>query len=81
MRTSFFAARRYKDLNDLNRQAKQWCLGVAMQRQWPEDKRLTVGDALTQLEPKLTELLKDQPDAEIRVRSMFADRFRRGCNR
>ena len=28
------------------------------------------------MEPKLTELLKDQPEVEIRVRMMFANRFR-----
>ena len=41
VRTSFFQARRYADLDDLNHQAEEWSTTVAMERRWPEDKRLT----------------------------------------
>jgi transposase len=41
-RDSFFAAREYTDLADLNRQALQWCLGQAADRPCPEDRTRTV---------------------------------------
>jgi transposase len=45
IRDSFFAAREWKDLDDLNAQALAWCDGLAMDRRWPEDHRKTVRDA------------------------------------
>ncbi len=41
-----------------------------------ESETLTVGDAMAQLEPNLTELLRGQSEIEIRIRTMFAARFR-----
>ena len=45
VRRAFFMARRFKDVDDLNRQARQWCDGPACQRRWVEDDRLTVREA------------------------------------
>jgi hypothetical protein len=45
VRTSFFAAREWKDLADLNRQALDWCMGLAADRPCPEDPRMTVREA------------------------------------
>lgn len=45
IRDSFFAGREFTDLNDLNAQARTWCLGVAANRRWPEDTRLSVREA------------------------------------
>ena len=45
IRTSFFAARRFTDLDDLNRQAKAWCNGVASDRPCAEDRTMTVRQA------------------------------------
>lgn len=45
VRTSFFPARKWKDLDDLNRQALEWCTGLAADRRCPEDTTLTVGEA------------------------------------
>lgn len=45
VRTSFFAAREWKDLEDLNKQALDWCTGLAAERRCPEDKNKTVGHA------------------------------------
>jgi transposase len=45
IRRAFFMARRFKDIDDLNRQAQQWCDGPACQRRWVEDDRLTVSEA------------------------------------
>lgn len=53
IRSSFFQARRFADLNELNRQAQEWSLTVAMQREWPEDKRLSVGQAFKHEKEKL----------------------------
>jgi transposase len=56
VRTSFFAARTYKDLHDLNRQAEDWAWGEAMDRPWPEDSSRTVREAFAQERGKLLEL-------------------------
>lgn len=45
VRESFFAARSFTDLADLNAQAAAWCSGPAAQRRWPEDEDLCVGQA------------------------------------
>ena len=43
VRTSFFAARGFCDIHDLNAQARTWCLDVAAARRWQDDDRTTVG--------------------------------------
>jgi transposase len=48
VRDSFFAARRFTDIDDLNAQAKAWCVGIAADRLCPEDKTITVGAAFAQ---------------------------------
>jgi len=60
IRDNFFAARRFDDLEDLNRQALQWCESSALARRWPADDRRTVGEALLEEKPKLLAL----PDNE-----------------
>ena len=45
IRDSFFAGRAFTDLDDLNTQARTWCLGLAAERRWPEDSRLSVRQA------------------------------------
>lgn len=44
-RTSFFPARVFRDLADLNAQAMAWCAGLTMDRRWPQDTELTVRQA------------------------------------
>lgn len=58
-RTSFFAARQWKDLDDLNEQAKQWCELEATERKCPQDRAITVMEAFEQEKPSLLAL----PDA------------------
>ena len=48
IRTSFFAARTFRDLADLNEQARAFCLGLSAQRKCPQDKTLTVAQAFEQ---------------------------------
>jgi phosphoglycolate phosphatase-like HAD superfamily hydrolase len=45
VRDSFFAARGFTDLADLNTQARLWATGQAADRRWPEDNRLSVRQA------------------------------------
>ena len=45
VRDSFFAARTYADLDDLNAQARGWCEGAASDRRWPQDPALSVREA------------------------------------
>lgn len=55
-RQSFFAARRFVDLDDLNRQAAEWCEGLASDRPCPEDKTMTVREAFADEQPRLLSL-------------------------
>jgi transposase len=55
-RTSFWPARRWHDLDDLNAQADVWCLGEASERPWPDDKQKTVGIAFAEEQPRLLRL-------------------------
>lgn len=59
LRTSFWPARSWSDLEDLNAQARAWCLDVAGKRPCPEDATLTVGAALEVERPKLLVLPDD----------------------
>ncbi len=45
VRSAFFMGRRFKDLDDLNRQAQVWCDGPTCERRWVEDDSLTVAEA------------------------------------
>ncbi len=56
VRRSFFAAREWSDLDDLNAQAQTWCDGVAANRRCPEDRSLTVREAFAQEREKLLAL-------------------------
>ncbi len=45
IRDSFFAARSFTDVDDLNAQARVWCEGQAADLRWPEDARVSVREA------------------------------------
>lgn len=60
IRERFFAAREFRDLDDLNTQALQWCLGTAAQRACPEDETKSVREAFEQERPRLL-ALPDNP--------------------
>jgi len=70
LRSSFFAARDYANLDDLNRQAREWCETTAAERRCPEDEALSVAEAFEQEKPHLLELPNDQfvTDERIEVR-------------
>ena len=56
VRESFFAARTFENLEDLNAQAVQWCNGQAADRPCPAARELRVGDAFLQEQPRLLPL-------------------------
>ena len=53
IRKSFFAARKFTDVADLNAQARDWCEGRAFDRAWPQDDALTVRQAFATEQPRL----------------------------
>jgi transposase len=55
-RTSFWPARRWRDLDDLNAQADAWCVGEASERPWPDDRQKTVAAAFAEEQPRLLSL-------------------------
>lgn len=71
VRESFFAARSFHGLEDLNAQAEQWCQGLATRRRCPEDKSLSVREAFEQERHKLLPLpavpYPTDERAEVRV--------------
>jgi hypothetical protein len=48
IRDSFFAARRFRDLADLNAQATAWCAGIAADRPCPEDRTRRVREVFAE---------------------------------
>ena len=56
IRDSFFAARTFTDLDDLNAQAAQWCRAQAADRRWVEDSALSVRQAFEAERGKLLAL-------------------------
>lgn len=56
IRDSFWPARTFVDLADLNRQAEAWCLGKAADRPCPQNKTMTVREAFAQEQPRLLTL-------------------------
>lgn len=56
IRDSFFAARQWRDLDDLNAQAEAWSQGQSANRPCPEDRSITVREAFAQEQPLLLAL-------------------------
>jgi transposase len=67
IRDSFFAARSYKDLDDLNAQALAWTQGIAADRLCPDDRTRTVRDAFAEERGKLLALPDNPYPTEERV--------------
>lgn len=70
IRTNFFAAREWRDIDDLNAQAERWCNDDASQRRWPEERSKTVADAFAEEQEQLIHL-PDHPfptDEQLDVR-------------
>jgi transposase len=67
VRSSFFAARKWRDLDDLNEQARVWCEGIASDRPCPEDRTMTVRQAFAQERESLLGLPDDPFPTDERV--------------
>jgi transposase len=66
IRDSFWPARKFADLDDLNAQAKAWCEGVAADRPWVEDRRKTVREVFEEEKSHLLSLPNDAYPTEER---------------
>lgn len=66
-RENFFAARTWKDLDDLNTQADHWCEEVASLRPCPEESSITVREAFMQEQSKLLALPNNPYPVDERV--------------
>lgn len=60
IRDNFFAARTWADIDDLNRQAQEWCEGPAANRLCPEDTSKSVQNVFMEEKGKLI-VLPDNP--------------------
>jgi transposase len=67
VRDSFFAARTFKDIDDLNAQALDWTQGLAADRPCPEDRGRTVRELFAEERGRLLTLPDDPYPAEERV--------------
>lgn len=56
VRSSFFAARKFTDLHDLNTQALAWCENEAAERRCPQDRNITVAEAFAEEKPSMLPL-------------------------
>jgi transposase len=73
VRDSFFAARSFVDLADLNEQADAWCHGIAADRRCPAQPTLTVREALAEETPRLLPL-PDNPYPIFERKGVYAHR-------
>ena len=67
VRGSFFQARRFRDLDDLNDQADEWCNTRAVDRPCPEDPQRTVADVFAEERAHLIALPDNPFPCEERV--------------
>ncbi len=67
VRDSFFAARTWRDLDDLNAQAAAWSAGIAQERRWPEDTSRLVRDVFEEEKGRLLTVPDNAYSTEERV--------------
>jgi transposase len=66
-REAFFAARSFRDLDDLNAQASAWCAGAAAERPCPEDRSRRVSEIFAEEKAHLLALPENPFPCEERV--------------
>ena len=66
-RDAFFAARSFRNLDDLNAQAKTWCEGAAAERPCPEDRARSVRTVFAEEKGQLLALPENPFPAEERL--------------
>jgi len=67
VREGFFAAREFSSIDDLNAQARAWCLQIAAERRVPDAKDKTVATAFEEERIRLVDLPDDDYPVEERV--------------
>jgi transposase len=67
VRENFFAARRWRDLDDLNEQAQAWCAGASAQRPCPEDPTRSVAEVFAEERSHLIDLPANPYPTDERV--------------
>jgi transposase len=67
VRDTFFAARKWTDLDDLNTQALQWMTGLSADRRWNKDQTRSVGEAFADEQPKLLSLPEHPYNTDERI--------------
>jgi transposase len=67
VRDNFFAAREFGTVDELNEQARAWCLEIARERRVPDARELTVEQAFHEEVDKMIELPSDDFPVEERV--------------
>jgi hypothetical protein len=67
VRDNFFAARDFGSVEDLNDQARAWCLEIARERRVPDARELRVEEAFLEEMPKMIERAPDDFPVEERV--------------
>ena len=66
VRDSFWPARTWRDLDDLNAQAAVWCEQIAAERRWVDDRSMTVSEAFKKEQGRLLSLPDDAyPNDEV----------------
>ena len=66
-RDAFFAAREFRDLDELNAQALAWCEGAAAERPCPQDRGRSVREVFAEEQPHLLSLPDNPFPCEERV--------------
>ena len=66
-RDAFFAARSFRDLEDLNAQADAWCQGAAADRLCPPERSRSVREVFAEEQPQLLALPDNPFPAEERI--------------
>jgi transposase len=67
IRQSFWPAREFYDLDNLNEQAQKWCEQTASARAWPDDRSMTVREVFEQEKEQLLPLPDNPFPVEERV--------------
>lgn len=67
VRDSFFAARKFDDIEDLNRQVRLWCDGPSSDRPCAGDRKRTVAAVFAEEQPRLIPLPHDEFPCDERV--------------
>lgn len=67
LRESFYAARGFTTLGDLNEKVWAWCAKVAACRPWPDDPKRTVAEIFSQEQPRLLSLPRHPLDTSERA--------------